>query len=202
MLSNYEIHWSPTIGDPTIMGWITVACYFFCSVLCLKVFRHGTMIFDHPVKRQQFLWLALFALTFLLGINKQLDLQSLFTEIGKYYAYNNGLYEHRRAFQEVFIKLIAGSAFISLATLIYLYRGVVRYHFVAIAGFCFLAAFVLIRASSFHNVDLLIKTEIAGFRLNWLFELFGLGLIAFNALILGRAIAAQQDTTRATARAS
>src|SRR5882672_1117833 len=35
--------WSPGIGDPTVMGWLTVAAYFAASWLCVRAFRraHG-----------------------------------------------------------------------------------------------------------------------------------------------------------------
>jgi len=28
--------WIPGIGDPTIIGWITVAVYFIVALICLK----------------------------------------------------------------------------------------------------------------------------------------------------------------------
>jgi hypothetical protein len=42
-----------------------------------------------------------------------------------------------------------------------------------------LVSFVLIRAASFHHVDLLLRA--GPVRLNWVFELTGIGLIALAA---------------------
>ncbi|MGK0259573.1 MAG: hypothetical protein ACI96M_003016, partial [Candidatus Azotimanducaceae bacterium] len=58
MVNGYEIGWSPSIGDPTFTGWLTVVCYLFCSFFCWQVYRQGQTIFVEPVTRQKILWLA------------------------------------------------------------------------------------------------------------------------------------------------
>src|SRR5580693_6074196 len=77
--------WKPGIGDPTVMGWVTVAAYFVAVIGCfLAAWREplpdGTR---RPRSRPSKFWLALAALMVALGINKQLDLQSLATQIGR-----------------------------------------------------------------------------------------------------------------------
>jgi hypothetical protein len=124
-----EIDWSPTIGDPTLMGWVTVAAYFLTSWLCLRAFRLEKRGPPRPLlptiaalfrvmkkhwprppapARRAALWLLLFAIMFALGINKQLDLQTLFTEIGRSVSRSGGWYEERRAVQGLFIAAMAG----------------------------------------------------------------------------------------------
>ena len=49
-----------------------------------------------------------------------------------------------------------------------------------------LLAFVLIRAASFHHVDALIKSTLAGVRWNAIMELGGIGLTALGAVIAMR----------------
>jgi len=49
-------------------------------------------------------------------------------------------------------------------------------------GTVFVVAFVTIRAASFHHVDTLIGTPVAGLRMNWILELGGIACVALAAL--------------------
>src|SRR3954471_175627 len=98
-------HWSPGIGDPTAMGWLTVALYAFGAALCCKVAlrQAGT----EPQREVLMWWLLAFGLV-ALGINKQLDLQTALTEFGRMVATRQGWYERRHVIQlEVIYTAIA-----------------------------------------------------------------------------------------------
>ena len=71
--------WAPGIGDPTVVGWVTVVVYAAVAFLCLSARNNVAM---HEGRRVRTLWLGLGILLVILGINKQLDLQSLFTQVG------------------------------------------------------------------------------------------------------------------------
>ncbi|OQK17041.1 hypothetical protein AU255_03850 [Methyloprofundus sedimenti] len=89
------INWQPQIGDPTAMGWITVALYFFMALVAFKVIVSVPVLFSaETAVKQKWFWSLVTLILLILGINKQLDLQSLFTAIGKYYAHRDGWYEH------------------------------------------------------------------------------------------------------------
>ncbi|WP_244441799.1 hypothetical protein [Rhizobium grahamii] len=98
----YNFDWRPEIGDPTIGGWITVALYFVGCVSC-----HRTMVTVlSPRSSEQFdgfIWRGIAIMFFILGINKQLDLLSAFTEIGRMIAASEGWYDERRTVQFYFI---------------------------------------------------------------------------------------------------
>jgi len=76
----HDQRWTPGIGDPSVMGWVTVACYFLIAFCCLLVRKIEPL--DHSTDNNQlinyrkFWWVLAACLTFL-GINKQLDLQSI-----------------------------------------------------------------------------------------------------------------------------
>jgi hypothetical protein len=57
--------------------------YFFCSFLCWQVYRRGHTFFVEPVTRQKLLWLALFAATLLLGVNKEAVYRLVLGEFAK-----------------------------------------------------------------------------------------------------------------------
>jgi len=163
------------------MGWLTVFAYFFTFFISTKVLRTGTKIFDQQVLSQKNLWLFIVIAMFLLGINKQLDLQSFFGNSLKYMAIENGWNQQRHKYQLIFIYAISALGIAGISGLFILYRKVLKQHILAIAGLCLIVVFVLIRASSFHHVDILLNTRLAGLRMNWILELGGISLICINA---------------------
>jgi hypothetical protein len=72
-----EFNWRPGIGDPTIGGWITVLLYFLAVLSTWKT----SGVISTP--NEKALWLLICLMFVALGINKQLDLQTAFTEIGR-----------------------------------------------------------------------------------------------------------------------
>jgi hypothetical protein len=168
--------WHPGIGDPSIGGWATVAAYFACAVLCVRACRRT------DIPRIRWFWISAVVALVLLGINKQLDLQTWFTELGRRAAVAGGWYEQRAIVQQAFIALVgilgAGALLIASALL----RAHLAQVWLALVGGGFLAAFVLIRAMSFHHVDRLLGATFAGLPLNWLLELGGILAVALAAL--------------------
>lgn len=180
-------HWTFLIGDPSFMGWFTVGAYFFTFYLSCVVFTNAEGLFSkQTVRKQKAFWLIIAATMFFLGINKQLDLQSYLTAIGRYYAQRDGWYQYRQIFQSSFIKFILLFSMLVLTFLIWYLRDTLRDNILAICGLCLLAAFVAIRASSFHHMDFYINTRILNLRINWIIELSGIFMISLAAgLIIG-----------------
>ncbi|HET6582851.1 MAG TPA: hypothetical protein VFG69_05375 [Nannocystaceae bacterium] len=217
-----EIEWSPTIGDPTLMGWVTVVAYFVTAWLCLRAFRLEKRGPPRPLlptiaalarvmkkhwprppapARRAALWLLLFAIMFALGVNKQLDLQTLFTEIGRSMSRSGGWYEERRSVQGLFVAAMAGFGAIGLAILWWLTRGQLRDFRLTLAGLAFIVCFVVIRAASFHKIDEIIGMELFGVvRMNWVLELAGIGLMA--AGVIRRIRAAKAEPTNGSGAAA
>jgi len=177
--------WHPGIGDPTVIGWVTVAAYAVATLLCVMCARRErteALIRSHDDDgdpRRLVFWAGLGVAMLLLGINKQLDLQTWFTEVGRDMAKGEGWYDNRRAVQAAFITLLAGVGVISQVWLFLLLRdfgGEVRW---AGIGLVALTLFILMRATSFHHVDLLLGMKIGGWlKVNALLELGGVGCIA------------------------
>lgn len=199
-------NWSPGIGDPTVMGWLTVVAYFVAAWLCWRALRRhsGSRGLEairvtlaglrallkrgrpppteaESLARLAALWLFLAALMLFLGFNKQLDLQSAITEIGRILAHEQGWYEERGSVQTLFIGLVGVFGLLGLGALVLLVRGYVKRVRLALLGTVFVAVFVLIRASSFHHMDRLIGTEVVGLRMNWILELGGIVCVAVSA---------------------
>ena len=172
-LSYWMGNWRPEIGDPSIMGWFTVASYFACAgVACLAAVRNR-----ERDSKAWALWVTIAILMVALGINKQLDLQSLLTEIGRQIARAQGWFEMRRTVQFWFIVLFGTMSLTVYIWYIITFRSMIRRSWLAFCGLFFLMSFIVIRATSFHHVDMLIHYELEGVRMNWVFELSGIYMI-------------------------
>jgi hypothetical protein len=175
--------WRPGIGDPTVMGWVTVAAYFVAVAGCFLAARReplpdGTR---RSRSRPSKFWLLLAGVLVALGINKQLDLQSLATQIGRDVIKGWDLYQERRGLQAGFILAIALVCAGSLALFLWAARRNLARRWPAIVGMLFILGFVVIRAASFHNVDALLAARLGGVKWNWIFELSGIGVVGLTA---------------------
>jgi hypothetical protein len=173
MLSGFsQLSWSPGIGDPTIGGWITVGLYFVAAANCWVTKR--TLLRDTSEWR---VWLLL-ALSFLcFGINKQLDLQSALTDIGRLLAHQQHWYDQRQTVQVVFIVAVGVVSVIALLTLLVWARRSPAPTMLALVGTTLVIGYVLIRAASFHHVDRFIGKTVLGFRWNWIIEMGGISIV-------------------------
>lgn len=179
--------WSPGIGDPSLLGWLTVLGYFLASLLCIRAALKDA--------RSANLWRALALALAVLGINKQLDLQSLLTAVGRELARTGGWYDQRRQIQRIFVLAIGTLAIVLSAVVPVLLKGRSGQIRAAFAGFVLLLAFVGIRAASFHHVDRFLKASVLGARFNWILELGGIAVIAIAANGTGRRATAARHAT-------
>ena len=177
-------HWSPGIGDPTVLGWVTVVAYIAAAVACGWVWRsdrRAELAGDRAASPT--FWLILSVLLSFLGVNKQLDLQSLLTEIGRAFSRKQGWYERRGAVQLAFVAAAGVVALIAAFWFAWIARKNLKRNLTALVGIVLLLAFVSIRASSFHHVDVVINSTLAGVRWNAIMELGGIGLTALGAFV-------------------
>jgi hypothetical protein len=179
--------WTPGIGDPSIGGWLTVAGYFTAAFMAFVTARrfHSDARNGSP-RAQAWFWLIGSGLLLLLGINKQLDLQTGMTWLLKQWALTQGWYEQRRTFQAVFISGIGIAAAGMLGWLLWLVRRDLRRHWLALAGAVFLVSFVVIRAASFHYVDRMLGMSLGGLKVNWILEWSGIACVLLGARMAWR----------------
>lgn len=181
MTTSIDGRWELGIGDPTAIGWATVAAYGTAMALCYLSSRKLP-----PGPHRQF-WFYMMIIMALLGINKQLDLQSWFTQTGRDLALENGWYERRRLVQVIFVAWLVLAGLVTMSWLKSRLRHLDRYARRAAIGLVLLAVFVIVRATSFHHIDRMLGISLEGLRVNALLELSGIGLIAMAALARLRA---------------
>jgi hypothetical protein len=170
-----QFNWSPGIGDPTIGGWVTVGLYLFAAISCWQTARKLPLAAT-LMSQEHYAWRAMSVLFLLLGINKQLDLQSALTEAGRILALTERWYDKRQAVQLAFILLVAVLCAVAVIILLIWARHAPLPTWLALIGTALVFGFVLIRASSFHHMDRFIGERILGFRWNWILEMGGISL--------------------------
>lgn len=167
--------WHPGIGDPTATGWITVAAYALACLLCWWCARRTV-----PGAERRFWW-ALAVVLLLLGINKQLDLQTWLTQFARDRALADGWYAHRQVMQVIFIAWLATVGAVLLRWLAARLGNLHRSTRLAAMGLLVLGVFVLMRAASFHHIDVLLSLNFSNVRVNAVLELSGIGVIIYAA---------------------
>lgn len=179
-----QIHWSPGIGDPTFVGWLTVVMYFVAFLFCVACAkRSGIKPSTGNSNAQSTFWWCIALALLLLGINKQLDFQTLITEAGRMFATRQGWYEHRKSVQVVFIAgIICCSLYVFIMTWM-AHPKIWEENWLTLVGLIFLVSFIFIRAISFHKIDMFLGLKLSEFKMNWLLELGGIVCIWMSAAI-------------------
>ena len=156
------------------MGWFTVAAYALAAILAWRVWSQN--------RERNRVWFGVSLLMAFLCINKQMDLQSLVTDIGREISRMFDQYQNRRTYQKIFIYVVLAIVALFGPLFAWKYRAFVRGHKLLVAGLVFLLTFIVIRAISIHHVDAFLKTSRAGgVKMNWVLELTGIGLVALAA---------------------
>ncbi|MEO0719835.1 MAG: hypothetical protein AAFZ06_13295, partial [Pseudomonadota bacterium] len=78
------------------MGWVTVGGYFAAAAIALAVVLSADRFPEASRRREQLFWIGVVLFMIILGINKQLDLQSFFTATGRCVSKLGGWYEDRQ----------------------------------------------------------------------------------------------------------
>ncbi len=176
------VGWRPGPGDPTLSGWLVFLGYLMGAALCFHASRLERRAVLAGKVRLPGVWTGLSAVLLLLGLNKQLDLHSAITWIGREMAGRQGWYRSRREVQAAMLiaLVLAAAVVVSL-----LFRKLGRRHpryLAPMVGVSFLTTFVLIRAASFHHVDAFLSRFAGGLKVHSLFELAGIVVITISAI--------------------
>ena len=179
---DFGVNWEPGIGDPTVMGWVTVLAYVVAAGLAAAAARALDRVADPDARgRQPEIWRLTTILLVALAINKELDLQSWFTAFARVVLKKQGWMEYHRILQFRFIVGLICVSLIFLIASAWCTRRRRREYWLLLLGETFTVTFIVLRAASFHHVDVLLGTHIVGVKVNWALELTGIGVIALAA---------------------
>jgi hypothetical protein len=170
--------WHLGLGVPTVVGWVTTFAYLSAALLSYRAIRlHAKAPPSGERRLLVTFWAFVFCAMTLLGVNKALDLQSWLTEIARGLAQAGGWYEQRGVFQGVFVAIVGLAGFVIMVSVALIIRPIIWRVLEAFAGLGFLVTLVLVRASSWHYVDVLL-----GSGRDWVLELGGIALVFLSAL--------------------
>ena len=177
-----DLNWSAGIGDPSFLGVMTFVAYFIAAFISLKVCFSAHRLFSAElVTKQRSFWFVFAFILLFLGINKQLDLQTLLILVGRYYAQRDGWYEYRRVFQSY--TMMGGVISMLLVAFLFIHKmtDIIKVNRWALIGLLLISLYIVIRASSFHHVALF-ELSLFGIDLNWVLELSGIAAIMVSAI--------------------
>jgi hypothetical protein len=166
------MHWF--VHDQGPVAWFVVAGYLIAAFLC---FRAASA----TAGRERGFWVGTAIVMVLLGINKQLDLQSDLTDFARTAARSEGWYSWRRDVQGLFLLLMAIGATAIAMLLSRWLRDSSSSAKLAAIGLVILLAFIFVRAASFHHIDYWVTVPVAGMRSGWWLELLGVAVISWAA---------------------
>jgi heme/copper-type cytochrome/quinol oxidase subunit 4 len=173
-----ELDWTPAISDPSALGWLAVACYFAAAALAARAWRVAGLKVSGASRERSF-WLVVGLVLCALGINKQLDLQSLLTQAAKIHAIANGWYDDREALQYAFVAGLALAMGLTVAALGFVLWNCHASVKLAAVGLGLTAIFVWMRAAAFHHVEDLLAPSAYG--AGRIFEFAGIAITAAGA---------------------
>lgn len=129
------------------------------------------------------MWVLLAIFFLLLGINKQLDMQTWFVESIKDLSIQHGWYEQRRGLQIAFVSTLGVTMFLAIVSLrLFLLSIWHRYKLIWV-GMLLLFGFILIRVASFQHIDIAIDSTILGVEWNVILEMSALLIIIWGTLV-------------------
>lgn len=176
--------WQPSVGDPTLMGWVIAGCYLLAGFGCLRCWhRRNRLVLSVDARRFGHYWVLLGVMMLLMGLNKQLDMQVLLHDLARKVVDQYGFAGSKRQFKNGFIGLLAVLFAVWLGRLVVLMSGLWVRVWLSGVGVFVLLAFVLSRAVSVYIVKLpLGESIIGGVRYNHVFELIGVVAIGLGSM--------------------
>jgi uncharacterized membrane protein YhaH (DUF805 family) len=168
--------WAPGFGDRDLYGYVMTVVHLVAAGLAVTVALKGPFRSRAP-RAERWLWGIGATVLVGLAINKQLDLQSMLVSAARCLARGQGWYEDRREYQtEVILGLVIAAA-VLVPALILLFRRAVMGNLAFVLSMSALVAFVLLRAISFHHLDVLFGTNVLTFRLHRVIEVMALSTV-------------------------
>jgi len=170
-------------GHLTALGWTTFALYLVAAMLSFRAAMVSRSQNSAAICR---VWIWLGVILTALGLNKEIDLQTLVIELGRQLAGREHLYEYRLRFHAIFflgfvlllIALFATILFRSPARIGKLGRQLP----LATGGCVLICTYIVLRAASIDHMDQILGFDLEQIPYLWLLEAGGLLLIIVQAL--------------------
>jgi hypothetical protein len=179
--------WEFGVGDPTVLGWTVTVAYAVAAWMtlraaaCAYAWRGRRMAgVSAPIGEGLVrFWLFACVVLVILGINKQLDLQRLLTETARAIAKDGGWYRDRKPVQYGVLAVSFVAALGVSFWIVWALRRYLRRIWPVVVGVLILAAYVVMRGTSHHDVDALMRAGPVPLKDSM--ELVGIACITWSA---------------------
>jgi hypothetical protein len=190
--------WVKTIDSPSLSGWATTVGYILAALLCIR----AALVRKCAGVGESVVWRSSAGVLVFLGVNKQLDFQTLLIVIGRAAAQTEGWYDDRRIVQKLFVGALA-LAFMGLVWWAVTRHGFfLRNHRLAAVGLGLVLIYGLLRAAEIDHLELSVSSEPADQPWLWIIEVTGVMLCILGAARGCRAFASAAHKPRGSGRQS
>lgn len=176
--------WVKAIDGPSLLGWATTVGYILAGLLCLR----AALVRQHAGAGESSAWRAAAGLLIFLGINKQLDFQTLLIVIGRAAARTEGWYDERRLVQRVFVGILVLALMGAICRAVSRHGFFIRNHRLASTGLGLVLIYALLRAAEIDHLELGHSSQSGDQTWLWIVEVTGLILCVVGAARDGQAI--------------
>jgi len=170
-------------GRLTTLGWTMLALYLLAALL---VFRAAAASTSPNSRAMDHIWISLGIILAALGLNKEIDLQTVLIEIGRRVARNEHLFAYRLELYLVFfLGFILAMTALFAAVMLRFSADVgkfARQFPFAASGLALICTYIVIRAAVIDNVNVMLGLDLKQIPFLWLLEAGGLLLIMIQAL--------------------
>jgi hypothetical protein len=175
--------WARAIDGPSLFGWATTVGYILAALLCIRAAR----VRKNAGAGESAVWCASAGLLAFLGVNKQLNFQTLLIVIGRAAAQTEGWYDNRRVVQKLFVGTLA-LAFMGLVWWAVTRHGFfLRNHRLVAIGLGLVLIYGLLRAAEIDHLKLGVSSSPADQPWLWIIEVTGVMLCILGAALGCRA---------------
>ena len=173
--------WQFGFGDPYPVGYFICASYIAVSALCLYAGLSGNRITGADEKNGSILlWSGLALILLLLGINKQLDLQSLLIAIGRILAISQGWFDNRREVQALFAGIFTILSACIFLFIVWKLKTQFLENSYVLWGILLITSFIVMRALSINHIEL--NPFDTRMHLSTIHETAGIACIGYGAI--------------------
>jgi hypothetical protein len=141
------------MGDPTVLGWTICLLYLMAGLLS---FRTAIIRRARDSAASFFIWGCIITSMYALGLNKQLDAQTVLIRTAKHIAKQQNLFKYHRVVHVAFFAVVALCFGVAVFRWFPRIKQFGRAFPLALTGYTLIALYVLSRAFHINHVDRLI----------------------------------------------
>jgi hypothetical protein len=179
MFCEAGFEWRPQIDNPNFVGWLVVAFYGLAALVCA---RAAVLASSNRSKSAAGIWRGLALVLGFLGVNKQLNLQTLLIVLGRHWAVAAGWHGQRRTVQLAFSLAFGLGLGLLLVWLKIRHGGFFQRNRPVLWGLLVLAFFVALRCSTINHANQVLGLGSNDKEWAWALEVAGSTLIGIGAI--------------------